>query len=111
VVGVGGIALAGELGALTRSGAPRVIFAPKDTSGRIGKSVPECDDSEGECEGEGDVDGVDVRVEGEWDLEDVGVDGVRDDVEGERDGLEEESDKPGRSELLPSSLSASRPIL
>ena len=63
--GVGGMLLVGGPGALMRSGAPRVMFAPNDTSGRVGKRVPECDDSEGECEGEGDVDGVDVHVEGE----------------------------------------------
>jgi len=60
VVGAGITVLEGELGATTRSGAPRVIFAPNDTSGRIGKSMSECDDSEGECEGDGDVDGVEV---------------------------------------------------
>jgi hypothetical protein len=38
-------------------------------------------------------------------LQDVGVDGVRDDVEGERDSLDDESEKPGKSELLPSPLS------
>ena len=39
-------------------------------------------------------------------MKDVGVDGVRDDGEGERDDLDEESEKPGRSELLPSPLSS-----
>lgn len=63
--GVGGTLLVGGPGALMRSGAPRVMFAPNDTSGRVGKKVPEYDDPEGECEGEGDVDGVDVHVEGE----------------------------------------------
>jgi hypothetical protein len=96
VVGVGGTLLpgAGGLGAITRSGAPSVISAPKDTSGSVGvgESVLEvsgertlgvgcvgvsmleiggestlevggCANSEGECEGEGEVDGVDVAVE------------------------------------------------
>lgn len=152
VVGVGGTLLsgAGGLGAITRSGAPSVISAPKDTSGSVGVegSILEvsgermlevdcvgvsmlelggdtlevgCVDSEGECEGEGEVDGVDVAVEalGELNFEDEGVDG-RDEVDGERDidvdgdsdsdgnGRDEEgSENPGRSELLllPSPLS------
>jgi hypothetical protein len=41
------------------------MFAPNDTSGRVGERVPEYDDSEGGREGEGVVDGVDVHVEGE----------------------------------------------
>lgn len=113
VVGVGGTLLpgAGDLGTITRSGAPSVISAPNDTSGSVGsvcvevgeimlelgcvgESIGEstlkvsCVDS-GECEGsegEGEVDGVDAVVEviGEWDFEDEGVDG-RDEVDGERD--------------------------
>ena len=41
-------------------------------------------------------------------MRDVGVDGVRDDIEGERDGLDEESGTPGSSELLPSPLAPSQ---
>ncbi|KAG1761182.1 hypothetical protein EDD22DRAFT_28728 [Suillus occidentalis] len=141
---------AGGLGTITRSGASSVISAPKDTSGSVGveDSILEvggermleggcvgvsilepggestleggCVDSEGEYEGEGEVDGVDVAVEalGELNFEDEGVDG-RDEVDGERDidvdgdsdndgnGRDEEgSENPGRSEsLLPSPLS------
>jgi hypothetical protein len=62
--GVGGTIVV-ELGTATRNGAPSVMFAPNDSSGRVGENVPECEDSEGECEGDGDVDGVDVCVEGE----------------------------------------------
>lgn len=145
---------AGGLGAMTRSGAPSVISAPNDTSGSVGveESILEvsgermlevgcvgvsmlelggestlevsCVDSEGECEGEGEVDGVDVAVEalGELNFEDEGVDG-RDEVDGERDvdvdgdgdsdndgnGRDEEgSENSGRSELLPSPLSTIR---
>lgn len=36
---------------------------------------------------------------------------MRDDVEGERDGFDEESETPGRSELLPSPLTASQLLL
>lgn len=86
VVSVGGALLpgAGDSGTITRSGAPSVISAPNDTSGSVGSvcvGVGEnifevdgeselefgCTDSEGECEGaegEGEVDGVDIAVEG-----------------------------------------------
>lgn len=112
VVGVGGTLLsgAGDLDNIARSGAPSVISAPNDTSGRVGgvcfgvgvrvgESILEVNgestlevgpvDSEGGgegAEGEGEVDGVDITVEvlGEWDFEDEGVDG-RDEVDGERD--------------------------
>lgn len=88
-----------------------MMFAPKDTSGRVGESTLGCDGSEGECEGAGDVDGVDVDAVGECDLEDDGVDVVREDVDGERDGLDEESENPGRRELLPSPLSTPQVFL
>jgi len=62
LVGVGATLLADE-GIVTRSGALRVMFAPKDMSGRVGESMPDCDGAGRGRRWRGG-DGVDVDPEG-----------------------------------------------